>query len=110
MFPTRMFLVAAALCLATPAFAQDDSTTVEDVKLSGSRIVRQDFEAISPVTTVGSEDLQLSPSHYPLGWRNDAEQTSSRARSRGSRGASSVRVIRACEVSLRLGDEDCAGN
>jgi outer membrane receptor protein involved in Fe transport len=52
---------AALLALqAAPASAQDDSTTVEDVVITGSRIVRQDFEAISPVTTVGSEQLELT--------------------------------------------------
>lgn len=45
-----------------------------------------------------------------LGWREDEQRTSSRARTSGSRGASPVRVVRACELSLRLGDEDCAGN
>ena len=52
---------AAVLALqAAPAYAQDESTTVEDVVVTGSRIVRQDFEAISPVTTVGSEQLELT--------------------------------------------------
>jgi len=45
---------------ASPAFAQEDSTEVEAVVVTGSRIVRQDFEAISPVTTVGSEQLELT--------------------------------------------------
>ncbi|HYE43515.1 MAG TPA: TonB-dependent receptor [Caulobacteraceae bacterium] len=45
---------------ATPAFAQEESTEVEAVVVTGSRIVRQDFEAISPVTTVGSEQLELT--------------------------------------------------
>ncbi|HYC75420.1 TonB-dependent receptor plug domain-containing protein, partial [Brevundimonas sp.] len=52
---------AALLALqAAPAYAQDDSTEVEAVYVTGSRIVRQDFEAISPVTTVGSEQLELT--------------------------------------------------
>ena len=51
---------AALLALqAAPAFAQD-ATEVEGVVVTGSRIVRQDFEAISPVTTVGSEQLELT--------------------------------------------------
>ena len=45
---------------AAPAFAQEVSTEVEAVVVTGSRIVRQDFEAISPVTTVGSEQLELT--------------------------------------------------
>ena len=52
---------AALLALAaTPAYAQDDTTEVEGVVVTGSRIIRQDFEAISPVTTVGSEQLELT--------------------------------------------------
>jgi len=51
---------AALLAMAAPAFAADDATEVEGVVVTGSRIVRQDFEAISPVTTVGSEQLELS--------------------------------------------------
>ena len=46
---------------AIPAAAQDDQATELDaVVVTGSRIVRQDFEAISPVTTVGSEQLELT--------------------------------------------------
>ncbi|MBX7249612.1 MAG: TonB-dependent receptor [Caulobacteraceae bacterium] len=44
---------------AAPAYAQD-ATEVEGVVVTGSRIIRQDFEAISPVTTVGSEQLELT--------------------------------------------------
>jgi len=51
---------AALLAMAAPAFAADDATEVEGVVVTGSRIVRQDFEAISPVTTVGSEQLELT--------------------------------------------------
>ncbi|MBX7247567.1 MAG: TonB-dependent receptor [Caulobacteraceae bacterium] len=52
---------AALLALqAAPAYAQDDATEVEGVVVTGSRIVRQDFEAISPVTTVGSEQLEMT--------------------------------------------------
>ena len=58
----------------------------------------------------GSETFEPASHPVRLGWREDEQRTANRARARGSRGASSVRVIRACEVSLRLGDEDCAGN
>ena len=52
---------AALLALqAAPAYAQDEATEVEGVVVTGSRIIRQDFEAISPVTTVGSEQLELT--------------------------------------------------
>src|SRR5262249_20078197 len=54
-------LAAAAALAGTPAFAQDNSSTTassgddEAIVVTGTRLVRQDFEAISPVTTVGSE-------------------------------------------------------
>ncbi len=47
--------------MAAPAYAQDEEATeVTGVVVTGSRIVRQDFEAISPVTTVGSDQLELT--------------------------------------------------
>lgn len=105
-------LLAAAVLLTAPAAVAQDATyqDPDDVKVTGSRIVRQDFEAISPVTTVGSDELELTPSHLPLGWREARQTTANRARANRSMGASSVRVVRACEVNLALGDEDCAGN
>ena len=98
-------LAAAALLLTAPSvYAQEGPSTEEDtVTVTGSRIVRQDFEAISPVTTVGSENLERSRRVY---WQSDSDQTSRRAVTRDSNGASSVRVIRACEISLTL-DGDC---
>jgi iron complex outermembrane receptor protein len=52
---------AAILALhAAPALAQEEPTTVDAIVVTGSRIVRQDFEAISPVTTVSSEQLELT--------------------------------------------------
>src|SRR5262245_22223907 len=55
-------LAAATAALAgTPAFAQDqDQQEEEAIVVTGTRLVRQDFEAISPVTTVGSEQLELT--------------------------------------------------
>lgn len=107
------FLIAVAvLAAAPPAFSQEENVAGNEPVAPGSGIVRQDFEAISPVTTVGSEQLVFDShvSEYDLGWRESREKTSSRVKARGAEGASSVRVIRACELSLRLGDEDCAGN
>lgn len=53
-------LAAAAAAMAgTPAVAQQ-AAEEEDIVVVGSRIARQDFEAISPVTTVGSEQLELT--------------------------------------------------
>jgi len=53
-------LAAAAASLAgAPAYAQDAEED-EAIVVTGTRLVRQDFEAISPVTTVGSEQLELT--------------------------------------------------
>ena len=55
---------AAAAVAATPAMAQDQpaasSSDDEAIVVTGTRLVRQDFEAISPVTTVGAEQLELT--------------------------------------------------
>ncbi|MGD9980391.1 MAG: TonB-dependent receptor [Hyphomonadaceae bacterium] len=50
---------AAAALTGTPAMAQD-SEEEEAIVVTGTRLVRQDFEAISPITTVGSEQLELT--------------------------------------------------
>jgi hypothetical protein len=110
-------VVAAALAAAAaPALAQDDPLTpeVEGAPVSASRVVRQDFEPIGPVTTatnhtVGSEQLELTEtltcddcvSSAPV-WTSDSDRTSSRVNGR----ASSTHVIRACEISLTV-DGDC---
>lgn len=49
----------AAALTATPALAQDGDED-DAIVVTGTRLVRQDFEAISPVTTVGSEQLELT--------------------------------------------------
>ncbi|NEX94715.1 TonB-dependent receptor [Caulobacter sp. 17J65-9] len=52
---------AFAAFAAAPAYAQDtEQSTVDEVVVTGSRIVRQDFTEISPVTTVGAEQLQMT--------------------------------------------------
>ncbi|MBC6981186.1 TonB-dependent siderophore receptor [Caulobacter sp. 17J80-11] len=54
---------AFAAFAAAPAYAQDaasDQSTVDEVVVTGSRIVRQDFTEISPVTTVGQEQLEMT--------------------------------------------------
>ena len=54
-------LAAAAAALASsPAIAQDAGDEEEAIVVTGTRLVRQDFEAISPVTTVGAEQLELT--------------------------------------------------
>jgi iron complex outermembrane receptor protein len=50
---------AAAAITATPALAQD-AEEEEAIVVTGTRLVRQDFEAISPITTVGAEQLELT--------------------------------------------------
>ncbi|MFN0114800.1 MAG: hypothetical protein ACKVPY_09010, partial [Paracoccaceae bacterium] len=60
--------VLAGLAITMPALAQAPATTPaaaaaddEDVVVvTGSRLVRQDFTAISPVTTVGAQDIELT--------------------------------------------------
>ncbi|XBQ16237.1 MAG: TonB-dependent receptor [Oceanicaulis sp.] len=52
------------MAVATPAFAQEADSEEEaqrdTITVTGSRIVRQDFTANSPVTTVTAETLELS--------------------------------------------------
>ena len=46
---------------AAPAVAQETSATqVDEIVVTGSRIVRQDYEAISPITTVTSETIEMT--------------------------------------------------
>ena len=106
-------LALAVALAATPTLSQDgpDDTQVDTTAVTGSRIVRQDFEAISPVTTVGVEypyaddHLELTPS--APGWKRGTG-SGSRLWRADAEGASSVRVIHACEISLRLNNDPCA--
>jgi outer membrane receptor protein involved in Fe transport len=50
---------ALAAFAAAPAYAQEDAE-LEEVVVTGSRIVRQDLVSTSPVATVGEEELQQS--------------------------------------------------
>lgn len=52
----------AAMAAAAPAYAQEDSTEVEAVVVTGSRIARQDFVANSPVATVTAETIEATGS------------------------------------------------
>jgi iron complex outermembrane recepter protein len=52
--------VLAASLLAAPALAQDDDTAVEELVVTGSRIARQDLTSVSPVATVGEQELENS--------------------------------------------------
>ena len=46
--------------LTTTAFAQDKEAALDEVTVTGSRILRKDFEATSPIVTVGSETFENS--------------------------------------------------
>ena len=46
--------------LTTTAFAQDKDAALDEVTVTGSRILRKDFEATSPIVTVGSETFENS--------------------------------------------------
>lgn len=58
---------AAVFGFAAPAFAQQttpapaaEEAEEETITITGSRIARQDFTAISPVTSVGAQDIELT--------------------------------------------------
>ena len=54
---------ASMAFFANPAMAQDDGASEDDstpIIVTGSRIVRQDYESNSPIVTVGEELLQNS--------------------------------------------------
>ena len=55
-----LLAAAAAALSASPALAQDGVDEDDAIVVTGTRLVRQDFEAISPVTTVGAEQLELT--------------------------------------------------
>ncbi|WP_409013032.1 TonB-dependent receptor domain-containing protein [Brevundimonas sp.] len=57
-------MVAAASLMAAPAMAQDaqEDDSVDDIVVTGSRIVRQDYVANSPIVTVSQEDFQATGS------------------------------------------------
>src|SRR6188474_3367968 len=59
----RYAIAAAAASIAIPASAQEVATPAEkmdEVTVVGSRIARKDYEATSPVVTVGEETFRLS--------------------------------------------------
>ena len=55
-------IIGGLVAFAAPVMAQTQpaAAQVDDVVVTGSRIVKQDFAAISPVTTVGQEQLELT--------------------------------------------------
>jgi len=54
--------LAASFALGTGAYAQDaaDEESIEEVVVTGSRIIRRDLNAPSPVTVVGAADIAVS--------------------------------------------------
>jgi outer membrane receptor for ferrienterochelin and colicin len=52
--------VALAVAPVQPASAQDDASAVEEVTVTGSRIVRRDFEANAPITTIDAQAFQAT--------------------------------------------------
>ncbi|MDH3578339.1 MAG: TonB-dependent receptor [Gammaproteobacteria bacterium] len=63
------FGLILSIAFAAPCVAQDviesgesevDETTIEEIIVTGSRIKRRDFNTISPLTTIGSEDFDFS--------------------------------------------------
>ncbi len=56
---TTIIAGASAFAFAAPAMAQDPGpSTIDDVVVTGSRIVRQDYVANSPISTVSAEQIQ----------------------------------------------------
>ena len=61
-------LVSAAVALAlasaatTPGYAQEKSPELQEVVVTGSRIIRRDYVSQSPIVTVGSEALETHSS------------------------------------------------
>jgi iron complex outermembrane receptor protein len=62
--PSWLVRVAVSTALAggaaTPAFAQEQAPDVQEVTVTGSRILRRDLTAASPIVTVQSEALETS--------------------------------------------------
>ena len=59
----RYAIAAAAASTVPPAFAQTPAAPdqqMEEVTVVGSRIVRQDYEATSPVVTLSQDTFRLS--------------------------------------------------
>lgn len=60
---TGAAIVAATALMAAPAVAQEqEDDQVDDIVVTGSRIVRQDYVANSPIVTVSAEDFQATGS------------------------------------------------
>jgi iron complex outermembrane recepter protein len=56
----RCAIAAAAASASQPILAQDQQTEMDEVTVVGSRIMRPDYEATSPIVTVSSDTFKLS--------------------------------------------------
>jgi hypothetical protein len=114
MFRTALIATALAVAAVTPALATDLPPAGQDNAASAPEAARKTYEPNGPVTTAthhttGSEHRDFTTAHgvdrEAAGWTSDSDTTSSRVGGR----ASTVRVVRACEISLTL-DGDCTAN
>ncbi len=53
-------LSAGATAISTPAAAQEEPEQIEEIITTGSRLVRTDLEAVSPLQVVDSEEFTIS--------------------------------------------------
>jgi iron complex outermembrane receptor protein len=65
---------AALAVTAVPAIAQDTSSSVEKVTVTGTRLKKRDYSTTSPVTTVGSQTFELTQTTSVEGLLNDLPQ------------------------------------
>ncbi len=63
-------LLGSALSSALPAFAQDDTTDIGTVVVTGSRITRSNLESVTPVLSIGRAEFDA------LGYENIADLAS----------------------------------
>jgi len=64
----------AAAMSGAAALAQDDVVEEEPIIVTGTRLVREDFEALSPVTTVGAKQIELTATLTVESLLNDLPQ------------------------------------
>ncbi len=57
---TALGVVSASGAFTNVAYAADESSMMEEVVVTGSRIKRQDFESNAPVATIGSDQFDLT--------------------------------------------------
>src|SRR3954467_11739162 len=57
-----LFVGATPAVLVSPAFAQEQDATgsIDEVVVTGSRIVSPNLQSISPITAIGAEELNIA--------------------------------------------------